>query len=310
MTLHLIPTSRRRFFQTTVAGGFTAIACQPGIAAPDVATQPWALLADTHMASDKSTVARGTNMFDNLNRVIDELLAEDTLPAGVIINGDCAYLKGLSGDYKTLKQPIDRLVEAGLAVHMTMGNHDDRGPFYDAFADQKPDTELVAGKHVTVVRSSGANLFLVDSLKEVNVVTGELGKSQLDWLLDALQKHTDKPAIIIGHHNPQYLPKGSTAKVSGLADTAALVDVMHSQPHVQAYFFGHTHDWKLTKTAGRVHLINQPPVAYVFNQSRPNGWVRLTLGDEEFSVELRALDKSHPQHGEKQVLEHRFATAK
>jgi predicted phosphodiesterase len=310
MTLHLIPSSRRQFLKTTITAGIATLACRPATAAPTVAPNRWALLADTHMAGDEKTVARGANMFDNLNAVISEVLTEDPLPAGVIINGDCAYLKGLDSDYQTLRRPIDRLLDAGVPVHMTMGNHDDRGPFYAAFAKQKPENEFVAGKHVAVLQCQDANLFLVDSLQLVNKVTGELGESQLQWLADTLQAHSDKPALIIGHHNPQYLPAGSTAQVSGLADTAAFVDVMHSQPHVQAYIYGHTHDWKLSKTAGRVHLINQPPCAYVFNESRPNGWVRMIVGKDEFSVELRALEESHPQHGEKHVLSHRIATVK
>ena len=79
------------------------------------------------------------------------------------------------------------MVDAGIPVHMTMGNHDDRGPFYTAFSEQKPENEFVAGKHVTVLEGEDANLFLVDSLQIVDNVTGELGESQLQWLTEALQ---------------------------------------------------------------------------------------------------------------------------
>ena len=94
MTLHLIPSMRRQFLQSTLAGGIATLACRSATAAPSTASNRWALLADTHMAGDEKTVARGVNMFDNLNRVIDEVLAEDPLPAGVVINGDCAYSEG------------------------------------------------------------------------------------------------------------------------------------------------------------------------------------------------------------------------
>ena len=33
----------------------------------------WALLADTHIAANKDAASRGTIMFDNLNKIIDEL---------------------------------------------------------------------------------------------------------------------------------------------------------------------------------------------------------------------------------------------
>ncbi|MCM2370653.1 metallophosphoesterase family protein [Aporhodopirellula aestuarii] len=308
MSLHLIPASRRRFVQASLATAAVTLGCPSLMAATEESADHWALLADTHIAADKNAVSRGAHMFDNFNKIIDELLAEENKPLGVIINGDCARLRGRPGDYATLREAVDRITTAGLPVHMTMGNHDDRDPFYGAFTKQKPDAVLVDGKHVAILPGRHANLFLVDSLNIVNEVSGKLGEIQLQWLAKSLAEHSDKTAIVIGHHDPQFLPKGSTAKVSGLADTAKFIDVLHSQPHVQAYFYGHTHDWKLTKTSEGVLLINQPPCAYVFNPKRPNGWVLLEVQVETLAVELRALNKQHPQHGESHTLEHRFTT--
>ncbi|TWU38714.1 3',5'-cyclic adenosine monophosphate phosphodiesterase CpdA [Novipirellula aureliae] len=311
MSLHLIPASRRRFVQASLATAAVTLGCPWLMAATDESADQsadyWALLADTHIAANKDAVSRGVNMFDNLNKIIDELLAEENKPLGVIINGDCARLRGRPGDYATLRIALDRITAAGLPIHMTMGNHDDRDPFYAAFKKQKPDAALVDGKHVAIVPGRHANLFLVDSLNIVNEVSGKLGETQLQWLAKSLAEHRDKTAIVIGHHNPQFLPEGSTAEGSGLSDTAKFIDVLHSQPHVQAYFYGHTHNWNRNKTSGGVHLINQPPCAYVFNAKHPNGWVRLKVQDESLAVELRALNKQHTQHGESHTLEHRFA---
>ena len=223
----------------------------------------------------------------------------------MIINGDCARLKGRPKDYATFRSAVDRITEAGLPLHMTMGNHDDRDSFYGAFEKRKPEAALVEGKHVAVLPGNRANLFLVDSLNVVNEVAGKLGKTQLQWLADSLAEHRDKPAIVIGHHDPQVLPEGADEKNSGLTDTVKFFEVLHGQAHVQAYFYGHTHDWKLAQTSDSVHLINQPPCAYVFNAKRPNGWVRLRVREESLVVELRALDRNHPQHGETHTLEHR-----
>ena len=307
MSLHLIPTSRRRFVQVSLATAAVTLGCPSLMAATEESADHWALLADTHIAGNKNAVSRGSNMFDNFNKIIDELLAEENRPIGVIINGDCARLKGRPKDYATLRTAVNRITAAGLPVHMTMGNHDDRDPFYDAFKQQKLDAELVEGKHVAMLPGLHANLFLVDSLDIVNEVAGKLGKMQLQWLAKSLAEHSDKPAIVIGHHDPQLLPEGSTKKVDGLRDTAKFFDVLHSHPHVQAYFYGHTHDWKLSETSDRVHLINQPPCGYVFNAKRPIGWVRLKVEKEAIVVELRALNRKHPQHGETHTLEHRVA---
>lgn len=301
MTFHLTPLSRRNFLTATAAGGVATLVCRDSFAVP---TSPatWALLADTHIAGDKSTIGGGdTNMFDNLNRVIDQILTEDPLPLGAIINGDCAYLEGFEKDYQTLRRPLARLTDAGIPVHMTMGNHDNRGPFYKTLAAQKPATSLVEGKHVTVVKAGPVNFFLIDSLMQVNVVTGEIGSAQLAWLDRALSASRDQPAIVFGHHN---LQAGQT-NVSGIKDTKSFVDVLHSHPHVAAYYYGHTHDWKLTKSAQGLNLINQPPVAYLFDKSRPNGWVRMTISAEQTKLELRSLKDDHPQQGEVHELPHR-----
>ncbi len=305
MPLHLLPQSRRQFLHTTLAGGAAVLAAQTvGAAEPESAGEWWALLSDTHIAADPAAIARGVNMFDNLNRVIDQVLAEPSRPAGVIINGDCAYLKGLAADYATLSKALQRFSDAGLSVHMNMGNHDDRGPFYDAFKQQQPEHPLVEGKHVSVLESRWANLFLVDSLQHVNQVTGELGESQLDWLAKALDAHDTKPAIVIGHHNLQFRPAGSQERISGLSDSQEFIDALHARPHVQAYVFGHTHHWNVRRTDKQLQLINLPPCAYVFDDSHPNGWVRAEIGENGWTLELRALDPEHPQHGQQQKLQY------
>ncbi|QEG41394.1 metallophosphoesterase family protein [Roseimaritima ulvae] len=308
MPLHLLPQSRRRFLQTTLASGTTLLAARMvGAEKSEPSREWWALLSDTHIAADPAAIARGVNMFDNLNRVIDQVLAEPSPPAGVIINGDCAYLNGLAADYATLSKALQRLADAGLSVHMNMGNHDDRGPFYGAFEQQQPERPLVEGKHVSILESKFANVFLVDSLQHVNQVTGELGPSQLDWLTKALDAHNTKPAIVIGHHNLQFRPAESQERVSGLLDSQQFIDALHARPHVQAYVFGHTHNWSVRQTDQQLHLINLPPCAYVFNESRPNGWVRAEIGENELKLELRALDPKHVEHGQQKELQYKLA---
>ncbi|TWU57536.1 metallophosphoesterase family protein [Rubripirellula reticaptiva] len=309
MSFHLIPSTRRQMLTATASVGAVAAMTLLGpfesqAAESGVESDPnfWALIADTHISEDASAVSRGVNMFDNFNRVIDSVLAETVRPVGAIINGDCAYLKGKPGDYANFKRCVDRLLAAGMSVHATMGNHDDRGNFYDAMSGGKAGETLVEGKHVTVIETSHANLFLVDSLQQVDHVTGELGSAQLDWLNAALAARSGKLAIIVGHHNPQVSPVEPGKLLTGLADTAALFDTMDRHSNVKAYVYGHTHDWKLTTTPGGTHLVNQPPSAYVFNPARPSGWTRLRLSPAAVQFQLVSVDTLHPQHGEQLQL--------
>src|SRR5690606_17841116 len=81
-----------------------------------------ALLSDTHIPNSPEVEARGTNMTTNLRHVVREITALKTAPSSVLINGDCAYLKGLPEDYANLAACVAPLSEAGLPLHLTMGN--------------------------------------------------------------------------------------------------------------------------------------------------------------------------------------------
>jgi hypothetical protein len=54
-----------------------------------------------------------------------------------------------------------------------------------------------------------------------------------------------------------------------------------------------------------IHLINLPPVAYVFRDGDPSGWVCARLEDRGMRLELRCLDPQHPAHGRVAELEWR-----
>lgn len=302
MPIHVPPISRRSFLAqgAALAAGLAAGRSAWGA---EAGADPhcFALLSDTHVPSDPATEARGVNMTDNLKRVVGQLAEMQRKPAAAIVNGDCAYLRGLSKDYANFAGLVRPLGEAGVPLHLTMGNHDRRETLYKALAAQRPDNPPVESKHVSVIESPRANWFLLDSLFQTNVVTGELGAAQLKWLAAALDKRADKPAIVMAHHNPQFEPPSNNGRWSGMKDAAALFDLLESRKQVQAYVFGHTHNWRIGRRNG-LHMVNLPPVAYVFNDAKPNGWVQVQLRPDGMQLQLHAHDHNHPQHGQKVEL--------
>lgn len=301
MPLHLAPVSRRDFLIRSTAA-MTSLAMLPsGWASEPGDANHFALLSDTHIPEHPEVEARGVNMTANLQRVVSQLCLLEQKPAGVIINGDCAYLRGLPKDYANLALCVEPLGVAGLPLHLTMGNHDDRGPLYEALTAQRPANPPVQSKHVSVIETPHANLFLLDSLTEVNVVTGEFGDAQRHWLVQSLDARQDKPAIIIAHHNPQFQAPADGRPWGGLRDTQAFFELLKSRTHVKAYVYGHTHNWSLDQLEG-IHLINLPPVAYVFSESHPNGWVDAWLRRDGIDLQLHTLDPEHPQSGERVQL--------
>jgi 3',5'-cyclic AMP phosphodiesterase CpdA len=254
-------------------------------------------LADTHIDHDSALVARGVNMAENLRRVTMEVGGLERRPAWILVNGDCAYLKGMIGDYATFTGLLAPLRAAGLPIWMTLGNHDHRENFWRGVAEARAGGRPLVDKHVAVVKTPRANWFLLDSLDRVNVTPGLCGDLQLAWLAKALDANDDKPAVVCAHHNlADGVSKGT------LIDTAALLDVLIPRRQVKAYIFGHTHDWNVTSHESGIHLINLPPVAYVFKPGKPNGWVHATVEENGMRLKLHCLDRGHGAHGEVKEL--------
>jgi predicted phosphodiesterase len=294
MPIELPAFSRRHFLgRSLLAGAGMTLGGRLSAAHERIDPHSWALLSDTHIDFDSAVVARGVNVTENFKAVAAEVAALEDRPAGVLINGDCAYLKGLPGDYANFVKLLMPMRAAGLPVLMTLGNHDDRENFWRGMEELKERKHPLPDKHVAVVKTPRANWFFLDSLDKVNVTPGLCGESQLAWLAKALDANGDKPALVCAHHNlADDVSKGA------LIDTAALLHVLIPRRQVKAYIFGHTHDWKVTPHESGIHLVNLPPVAYVFKQGNPSGWVHATLEEKGMRLKLQCLDRNHGAHGE------------
>ncbi|MBI5775543.1 MAG: metallophosphoesterase [Verrucomicrobia bacterium] len=294
MPIHLPPLSRRDFLvRSLLAGAGATLGSRLFAAEKPADPHSWALLSDTHIDASRAKAMRDVNMADNLIAVSKELAALPQRPANVLVNGDCAVLRGEPGDYATFVELLKPIREMGAPVHLTLGNHDEREHFWAGIAGTKAAKRPVEDKHAALVRSERANWFLLDSLDKVNVTPGVLGAAQLKWLGDALDANADKPAIIVAHHN-----HAEAEHKGGLMDSDALFAVLAPRKQVKAYIFGHTHNWRTLRHESGIHLVNLPPVAYVFRPTRPNGWVQAWLQPDGMKLKLNALDPKHPEHGQ------------
>ena len=301
MPLHLPPLTRRNFIRRSLAAS-AGLLTLPALRATDADPDRWALLSDPHIAADSTAISRVVNMAAHLEAAVKGVGAMPSRPAGVFVNGDCAFLSGLAEDYATFSKLIAPLREAGMPLHLTLGNHDDRDVFWSALKNAKPAAPPLASKHVSVVEGARANWFLLDSLDEVNKTPGKLGDEQRAWLAKALDAHTGKPAIVMVHHNPASAP----GKKAGLTDSDELLALLAPRRHVKALFFGHTHTWRFAEHDG-IHLVNLPAVAYPFKPEEVTGWVDLQLRDGGASLKLNAHDTQHAAHGKVTELAWRSA---
>ncbi len=284
MPITLPPLSRRQFLAQSLAS-IVAV----GTGGRCIAEEPkqdanrFALFSDTHIAADRQTVVRDTNMADHFVQATTEVLQRDSRPSAVLVCGDCAYLEGKADDYRLLHELVVPLREGGTSVHFALGNHDHRQRFWAVVEEGHPQPSPVLERHVSVIESSHANWFLLDSLDETNKTPGVLGPAQLAWLATALDQRAEKPALVMVHHNPDNRPEPS-----GLVETQQLLDLLTARPHVKTLFFGHSHHWTLGKVK-QLHLVNLPPVAYLFREGDPSGWVDAQLNADGVNLTLRCI---------------------
>ena len=146
MPITLPPFDRREFIKGSLAFGSSTIMLSKGASAADCDSAKLdqnrvALLADTHISSDPNLSYPGTkwpgspvkesehervNMAQSLSAVAKSVTTLNPLPAHVIINGDCAMGRGTQAEYKELLRLLAPIRVAGITIHVTIGNHDNR----------------------------------------------------------------------------------------------------------------------------------------------------------------------------------------
>ncbi len=303
MPIHLPPISRRAFLRRALLAG-AGLALTPHVSAAMRRTDAnsWALLADTHIAADLAAVKSKVVMADHLKAAAREIVGLPRRAAGVFVVGDCALSSGEPGEYAQLTGLLDPLRADGFPIHLALGNHDHRENFRAALAESSSARRAVADKHVALIQSKLVNWFMLDSLETTLQTPGSLGAEQLKWLAENLDANKKKPAVILVHHNP-----GDDGKITGLKDTSALMEIIRPRRQVKAWIYGHTHNWKVSQDESGLHLVNLPPVAYIFREGDPSGWIHATAQPDGMKLELRSIDPAHKAHG--QIVDLKWRTA-
>ena len=311
MPITLPPINRREFIKGSLALGGTTITASP-LSAKAVGESVRlyqnrvALLADTHISADPNQAYPGTkwpgspvkesdhervNMAQSLATATTNVIALNPLPAHLIINGDCTMSRGTEAEYKELLRLLGPVRAAGITVHVTIGNHDNRENLWKLLPFLKKEQ---MGIHAEVIELPHANLILLDSGRK-----GILGEKQMSWLAQELDERTDKPALVFGHFNPS--PNRGVRPIKGMSDGSALLKLLAKRKHARAYLYGHTHEWQQDRR-GHLQLINQPAVSYYFGKGHAHGWVDMQLTQKSANLELHCINLKHAQHGERREI--------
>ena len=262
----------------------------------------WAFVSDMHI-SDWTDKPPAHNV--RFQSVITAILSEPIKPRRLFLLGDNAG-GGSQGQYKRLLEILQPLIDAGIGIHASLGDHDHREHFrvirQQLLPTEKKDESIThivqtepwedgETKHLEIVETKRANFFVLDSLVKTDQEEGEFGKQQLDWLAAELDRRKDKPAILMAHH--------PAVKVSdeGLADAIPFWKMLGTRPQVKAYFFGHSHIW-FNYRFGRVHQVNFPATSRC-PPLTVLGWVLMSLHDDGVCLTLKTCDPKHPRNSEK-----------
>jgi 3',5'-cyclic AMP phosphodiesterase CpdA len=199
---------------------------------------------------------------------------------------------------------IAPLRDAGVSLHLTMGNHDDRAVFYEVLKNEKPESPAVESKHVGVVKLAGANLFLLDSLKATMITHGLIGDAQMEWLTKLLDQHADRHALLFAHHNPR-LGGDPIHFPGGLEDSEPLWKAINERKHVKAYIHGHIHHRDFFQHGG-IHILNTPATSYVADKkTSTTGWTMLRLTPSGAEATTHTHQADHAWNGVKVDLKWR-----
>ncbi len=311
MPITLGPITRRQFVnQTGVVGGVALVTSNACVCADSGGVEfdhnRVVLLADTHISDDPvrsfpgtewpgSPVAEGdhesVNMAECLEKAVSRIIMLAPRPAHLIFNGDCTFSSGTKAEYREFLRLVEPLRAAGITVHVTIGNHDNRENLWKTLGFLQKEQ---MGLQAEVIELEHANLLLLDSGRK-----GILGEKQLDWLGKQMDQRADKPALVFGHFNP--FPNRGVRPIKGMQDGASLLKLLAERKHASAYVYGHTHEWQYAQI-GRLHLINQPAVSYYFGKGLAHGWVDMRLTDGAAKLLLHCIDRNHRQHGDRRVI--------
>jgi 3',5'-cyclic AMP phosphodiesterase CpdA len=290
--------SRRRFFQ--LAGLATLAFPLRGLAALDTSGgDEVVILNDIHLTGipEEKIPANAKDDDDHLRLAVTQILALPKKPTAVIINGDLALSVGTAADYAVVRELIAPLRDAGIPIHLTLGNHDVRDVFMQAFPEMKSASDLRDPRHNGLIDLPSTRLILLDTLDQTPGPAGKLGAEQIAWALARIDEVPTKQVVLVGHHNPQVGGDTSHYK-GGIADTADFWPELAKRPQVKAYIHGHTHEWTQAKE-NDIHIISTIACAYVFNaNTNATGWTSARFNAHGFQLKLNTLETDHAWSGE------------
>ncbi len=200
-------------------------------------------LSDTHLLAGGAKLYGKIQSELALSELMNRLLESNLRVEAVIFTGDLAD-RGEPEAYLRLRELIEPLGEQlGAKIVWTMGNHDEREPFYEILWRETPSIEPFD----RVMMLGDLRLIILDS-SVPGYHHGQLSSSQIGWLEDQLATPARHGTLLALHHPPIPTPIELMGLIE-LEDQASLAGVIRNTD-VRAIMAGHLHYSTFSTFAG------------------------------------------------------------
>nr|WP_243433811.1 MULTISPECIES: 3',5'-cyclic-AMP phosphodiesterase [Pseudomonas] len=245
-------------------------------------------LTDSHLFADADGTLLGMNTADSLQRVIEQVLAQQPRIDLMLATGDLSQ-DGSLESYQRFRQLTRQIPAPG---RWLPGNHDE--PQVMQLATQ--DSDLLE----PVMDIGNWRITLLDSAVPGSV-PGYLQDDQLQLLAHSLSEAPERHHLICLHHHPVSIDCTWMEPI-GLRNAEALFAVLDAFPQVRALLWGHVHQ-EIDRQRGAMRLLASPSTCIQFEP-----------GSDDFKVEeqvpgyrwLRLWPDGRLETGVERVLGYEF----
>lgn len=206
-----------------------------------------AQLSDPHIFEPGRLMEGRVDTAAGLASAIERVRALRPQPDLVLLTGDLVN-DGGPEQYRHLAELLSSCDVEMLAV---VGNHDDRDLLVEYLGSQVPG-RLASGavqyERRVEVDGREAVILVLDTVAPGHH-HGELDDERLGWLADALDRHRERPVLVVQHH-PPFTSGIGFMDTYGLRGADRELALLHGHPEVVGVICGHLHRHSIASMGG------------------------------------------------------------
>lgn len=203
-----------------------------------------AQITDFHVCAPGALVYDGIDTNQHLRETVRRLNALSPRPDFVLGTGDLVD-HGTVEEYLHLKEILSELQ---MPIYLTVGNHDDRGPFREVFGDQEY-LRGVSGPFLNYAFDAGDVRLIGFDTAVHGVSYGEACEERTAWLDAELSRHPDRPTVVFMHH-PPFETGIWWMDAIRLRGSSRLAEVVRRHRQIRRIWCGHLHRSIFSEWAG------------------------------------------------------------